>query len=148
MGKKATVYLSDNALEAIGKSENLSGRLNSICSRYGAIIAKDCPALTVNQWMMICDILNGTVLDADNRDADPARFLWADISESGKLDGMAEKWEIDTEALSQQVRELPYSSQCAIIEVAARFWADCETDYPSDKDRLQAAGAKITPHLD
>lgn len=148
MGKKATVYLSDNALEAIGKSENLSGRLNSICSRYGAIIAKDCPALAVNQWMMICDILNGTVLDADNRDADPARFLWADISESGKLDGMAEKWEIDTEALSQQVRELPYSSQCAIIEVAARFWADCETDYPSDKDRLQAAGAKITPHLD
>lgn len=143
MGKKATVYLADSALEVIGKGENLSGRINSICTRYGAIIGKDCPALAVAEWMMICDILNATVLDCDSRDADPARFLWADISESGKLDGMAEKWEIDTEALSQQVRDMPYSQQVAIIEVVSRFWADCETDYPSDSDRLQAAGAKI-----
>lgn len=143
MASRKTIYLNDAAEKVIGTvDDSLSGRINSILIRYGAIIQKECPELTSNEWMMICDILNGTILEADSRDADPARFLWADISESGKLDGMAEKWEIDTDDLSQRVRVMNYAQQCAIIEVVCRFWKGHST-HKNYTEALKSYGAKI-----
>lgn len=138
MASKKSIYISDAAEKVIGDNENVSGRINSIIVRYGTIMEKDCPELTESEWMMICDILNGT----DHRDADPARFLWADISESGKLDGMAEKWEIDTEALSQRVRDMEYTQQVAIIEIVHRFWRG-NSNAGSYSEILKAVGAKV-----
>ncbi len=143
MASKKSIYLSDAAEKVIGTvDDSLSGRINSIIVRYGAIITKDCPELTESEWMMICDILNGTILETDNRDADPARFLWADIAESGKLDGIAEKWDIDTESLSQRVRDMSYSQQCAIIEVVSRFWRG-HSNHDNYTEALKSYGAKV-----
>lgn len=144
MASRKTIYLNDAAEKIIGTvDDSLSGRINSIIVRYGAIMAKECPELATNEWMMICDILNGTILEADSRDADPARFLWADIAESGQLDGMAAKWEIDTDALSQKVRNMAYSQQVAIVEVICRFWKG-HSNNDSYAEVLKDAGAKIS----
>jgi hypothetical protein len=146
MSSRKTVYLSDPSEKVIGilgEGDSLSGRLNNICIRYGAITAAECPALAEAEWLMICDMLNATVLDADHRDADPARFLWADIAESGKLDGLAEKWQIDTEALSQSVRNMRLAEQIAILEVVARFWRSPRLNEIPAADLLREAGAKL-----
>lgn len=144
MAGKKSIYLSTPAEGVIGtiaEDGNLSGRINSIIVRYGTITQKDCPELTEQEWMMICDILNGTILDTDSRDADPARFLWADIAESGQLDGMAAKWEIDTDDLSQRVRAMSCGQQIAIIEIVQRFWSGSNTG--SYAEILKTIGAKI-----
>jgi len=141
MASKKTIYLSDQVEQVLGNPDSLSGRISSIVLRYGEIMRLECPELSVNEWMMICDILNGTILDCDNRDADPARFLWADIAESGQLDGMAAKWEIDTESLSQRVRDMSHSQRCAIIEIVTRFWTGEHTGEYAEL--LGKIGAKI-----
>jgi hypothetical protein len=144
MASKKTIYLSDPAEAVIGEVESLSGRINNIVIRYGGIVAAECPVLALAEWQMICDMLNGTVIDADYRDADPARFLWADIAESGRLDGLAEKWGIDTEALSARVRAMPYSQQCAILEVVAKFWRSPRLNETPMPELLKECGAKFT----
>lgn len=143
MASKKTIYLSDPAEAVIGEVERLSGRINNIIIRYGGIMAAECPALALAEWQMICDMLNATVTDADYRDADPARFLWADIAEAGRLDGLADKWDIDTEALSARVRAMTYSQQCAILEVVAMFWRSPKLNDTPMADLLRECGAKI-----
>lgn len=146
MARKKSIYISTAAEAVIGTvDDSLSGRINSIIIRYGAITDRDCPSLAVGEWMLICDMLNGTVLSADSRDADPVRFLWADISEAGKIDGLAEKWSVDSEALSGRVRAMPYSQQVAIIEIANRFWQGHDRRvWESDLQMLEHFGAKIS----
>ena len=144
MAIRKTVYLSDQSEAILGQVDSRSGRLNNIIIRYGAIIAAECPALTEAEWLLICDMLNATVLDTDHRDTDPARFLWADIAESGKLDGLAEKWEVDTEALSQRVRAMSYAQQVAIVEAVAKFWRSPNLNQIPTADLLKESGAKIS----
>lgn len=143
MSRRATIHLSTPADEVIGEVENLSGRINNIIIRYGGIMSGETPTLALAEWQMICDMLNATVIDADYRDADPARFLWADIAESGRLDGLAEKWSIDTEALSAKVRAMTYSQQVAILEVVAKFWRSPKLNELPMADLLQKCGAKL-----
>lgn len=139
--------MSDQAEAVIGNDQErgyASSRLNSICVRYGAICKRDCPEMTVAEWMACCDVLNSTVRDAMSEQMDIAKSLWMEIRDS-EQDGLGEKWGIDCNEFAAKLDGMPYSSQCAIIEVVSRFWLDCETEYPSDKERLQAVGAKITP---
>jgi hypothetical protein len=142
MSSRKSIYLSDQAEAVIGTDhDSLSGRINNICIRYGTITAAGCPELRLSEWLMICDMLNATVMDAAG--ADQARHLWADIAESGKLDGLAEKWEIDTEDLSQRVRAMSYAGQVAIIEVVGKFWRHPKLNELSSADLLREVGAKI-----
>lgn len=143
MASRKHIYLTDSAETVLGNPASLSGRLNSIVTRYGRIISAECPALSENEWMLICDMLNGTGLDADHRETDPARYLWADIAEAGKLDGLANKWGVDTDAMSARVRAMRPSEQIAIVEVAARFWTSPRLNQAGNLDLLREAGARI-----
>lgn len=145
MAFKRTAYISDAGEKALCLSENgnFSGRVNSILIRYENIMEQDCPELSVKEWMMICNMLNGTLLDTDYREADPARFLWADISESGRLDEMRPEWKIDTEDLSQRVRAMNHCQLYAILEVAYKFWNIKHQDTSSYAAILKSIGAKI-----
>lgn len=143
MSRRATIHLSTPAENVIGEVENLSGRLNNIIIRYGGIVSAETPTLALAEWQMICDMLNSTIIDTDHRDTDPARFLWSDIAESGKLDGLAEKWEINTESLSQRVRAMSYAQTVAILEVVAKFWRSPKLNDMEMTNLLNECGAKI-----
>lgn len=147
MARKQSIYISTAAEQIIGtitEDTNLSGRINSIIVRYGGILERDCPAMAVNEWMAIVDILNSTWRDTESARADIARSLWAEIADSAP-DGIGEKWSIDCEVLAQQVRGMSYAQQCAIIEVANRFWQGHDSqEWQSDRQRLEAMGARIS----
>jgi hypothetical protein len=143
MSSRKSIYLADASEKVIGHPGSLSGRINSIVIRYGNIVAATCPTLSRGEWLLICDMLNGTVLDTDSRDADPSRYLWADISESGKFDGLAEKWNVDTADLSTRVRAMTPAEQIAILEVVGHFWRNPQLAELNHDQLLAAAGAKI-----
>lgn len=140
---RRSVFLSDTALAVLGEPESLSGRLNSVVIRYGNIIAAECPELAEAEWLLICDMLNATVMDADHRDTDPARYLWVDIGEAGQLDGLAEKWGVDTAALSDRVKAMRLAERIAILEVVGRFWRSPNLNKDDTQKILAESGAKI-----
>lgn len=82
-------------------------------------------------------MLNGTFIEDNTGD-----YLWADIAESGKLDGLGEKWEVDAAAFSEKIRAMPTAARCAILDVILHFWkrGDPAGDMAT---MLTEAGAKI-----
>jgi hypothetical protein len=146
MASKKTIYLSDPVEKILGPElDSLSGRISSIVIRYGEIMRLECPALSENEWLAICDVLNGTWLAAESSPNDPAKYIGASISDGDKYDGIGEKWGVDALDLARRVRDMRYFEQCAIIEIATRFWkwgTHTEQSYP---EILSKIGAKITP---
>lgn len=138
MSSRKTIYLTDQSEQIIGPAESLSGRINSIIGRYGGITAEGVPTLSLAEWSMLCDILNGTFIEDNTGD-----HLWADIAESGRLDGMAEKWELDTDAFALRVREMSPAARYAILDVVTRFWKGRDEHGEEMEKMLTEAGAKI-----
>ena len=134
--KRLTLYLTEESMETIGPAENLSGRVNGIIGHYSRMTAEAAPALTTGEWFFLMDMLNGTFIEDNTGD-----HLWADISESGRLDGLGEKWEVDAEAFAAKIRAMPHAARCAILDVVLRYWKGDED--PTDGRSLTAAGAKI-----
>lgn len=122
MAIRKTVYLSDQALEIIGPDpESLAGRINSIIIRYGEVARRHCPSFSVGEWCAIFDTLNGTWLMAEHGNTDPARYLWAEVSDN---EGIGDKWSINQTALVERLRGMSYAENIAIIEAVTRFWQD------------------------
>lgn len=138
MSKRTSIYLTDASEQVIGPTDNLSGRINSIVGRYARILDESTPSLTEGEWSFLCDMLNGTVIEENTGD-----YLWADIAEAGKLNGLAEKWGVDSDDLSSRVRTMRAAARFAILEVVTRFWQNPGTG--SLAAQLEKEGAKIKP---
>jgi len=138
MSSRKTIYLTDESEKIIGQAESLSGRINSIIGRYHRITAEDAPALTLNEWSLLCDILNGTLIEDNTGD-----HLWADIAESGRLDGMDKKWGIETDSFAQRVRDMTPAQRFYILDVVLNFWKGRDEHSEGMQKMLEAAGAKI-----
>lgn len=139
MAKRFTLYLNDKSMDIIGPAENQSRRVNSIISHYGRITTEAAPDLTLAEWSFLCDMLNGTYIEDNTGD-----YLWADIAESGKLDGLADKWELDAEAFSAKIREFSTAARCVIIDVVTKFWKGSDDHTGDMRDMLKQSGAKIS----
>lgn len=144
MASRKTIYLTDAAEKVLGREiDSLSGRINSIVSRYGAITAEECPELSEAEWSLLCDILNGFWSISDSRpEIDPAKFLWAEVSDS-EPDGAGEKWGVDIPAFAKRLREMRFAESVAILEVAGRFWKSPNLNQLPTRDLLLEAGAKF-----
>lgn len=142
MAKRFTVYLNDQTLNVLGPQEagSLSGRLNCIVGRYGAIV-RDAPALPVGEWCAIVDALRGTLLVGESGAADPVRFIWAELADADAE--TAQRWGVDLAALSARVRVLPFAQQCAIAEVVTAYWAAPPRDGETHAQALTRAGARL-----
>ncbi len=73
--------------------------------------------LTEKEACLIVDSLNGTVLDANT-----AQLLWANIEDSVKLEGLADKWEVDGPVLVEKFKGLSAFQAMALADAAERFW--------------------------
>lgn len=130
------------ACDAGGIERDDADALPSALVRYRAILAAAMPALSVGEWALLCDALNGSVRSADHADTDPARGLAQSVADSG-ADGLAEKWGVDLAALAARLAALPYAGQCAVIETVSRFWSHAGSQLAPIADQLAAAGAKV-----
>lgn len=145
MSKRTTIWISDQAEEALGpvkqaEGDSLSGRINSILIRYDQIRVEDCPELTVNEWCAICDANNSSWLQAESAENDPARYAWMNVADSDELD---EKWGVDRLDLARRMKTMTISQQCAVIEVIGRFWRIQAEEGEGYDGLLRRCGAKI-----
>jgi len=74
--------------------------------------------LTVAEGSLLVDALNGSLMDAAS-----AALLWAEIEDAIKLDNLAEKWNVDGQALVEKLKGLTAIQSLAIVDAAERFWA-------------------------
>lgn len=145
MGKRKSLYLGEVAEAVVNqaseKGDSFSGRLNSIIVRYAGMVDAAMPALTLPEWLAVCDANNGTFLEVEAIKFDPARSAWLNVADSGP-DGLAEKWGVNLEDLAQKLRAMSYPEQVAVWEIIQRFWrGNHKGDFA---DTFAAIGAKIS----
>ena len=130
-----TIYAGPTLSAALEGHENRSGRINEIAARYLETVARHTPEMSEGDWCVLCDVLNGTILDEQM-----VRMLWAEIEDAHRHDRIGEKWGTDALALSVELKALPFVELVAIAEVVERFWQ--HADLPT-AEALAKAGARI-----
>lgn len=127
------------ALACLGEiyAENKSGRINTVCERYLAMVSDELGrlVLTKNEWCAVMDANNG-VEQFTGMGSMPV-MLWANVHDSPEL---GEKWDVDQAALVSKLQHLPKSTLIAVQEVCDRFWS--RTEKPTD-EALAAAGVMV-----
>lgn len=73
--------------------------------------------LTVGEACLICDVLNGTMMDASS-----STMLWAEVEDGIRLDRLDEKWGVDGDALVAKLKGLDRLTCLALVDAAERFW--------------------------
>lgn len=129
MSAKKTIYISDRMVSVLGildapgdaESFSLSGRINAVADRYGAII-KRCSADNVGIFSgpeieAMRDCCNGTWFEPVFNGV-----ILANVSDSIALDGLDKKWEIDWKALIKKLKALDLAHEMALIEGIEQFW--------------------------
>jgi hypothetical protein len=118
--------------------KNRSGRLNTVCERYRAMVADELARLDLSkgEWCAIMDANNGVEQYIGGAAQFPS-MLWANVHDSGSQ--LGEKWGIDETWLVAKLQQMPKSTLIAIQEVCDRFWS--HTDEPTEK-ALTTAGVR------
>jgi len=106
-----------------------SATITYMADRYAEICRRSMPALTLNEWLLICDAMNGTA--SWDHPLGAATGLAHNVYDACDLNGLGEKWQVeDWQNLAKRLADLPFASQIAVVDAAERFWA---TDaQPSD----------------
>lgn len=74
--------------------------------------------LTISEALIICEVLNKTVLDIDE-----ALDLWLVVENACQLDNIHKAWDMkDSEPLVQKLKALSLVKCMAIIDAAEQFW--------------------------
>jgi hypothetical protein len=98
--------------------------LNRMASRYAVIIRHSLPRLSLGEWALIFDALNGTLLPGDAATPWMAGMLHAEIEDAIALDALAEKWDVtDPAAFVARLSGLSVAEEMAVFEATERFWA-------------------------
>jgi hypothetical protein len=132
MAKKTSIYLNPPIEAALKNADSISGRIGDVCDRYAEIVRRariraqfsdaelnafrDC---CNGHWFAPAAHIDGAVL---------ANF------EDALVDGLAQKWNIDTAATSAKLRALAYPDQVALAEDIEAFWRAVATAGPDGQD--------------
>ena len=144
--RRLSLHLPQVALDALspGPDDTLAGRITEVALRHRALLTEATPSLTEAQWCACADALNGYWLLCESAEptADPVRHVWAEIADT---DGLGDKWNIDAQALSELLVDMPYAAQAAVCDVVRRFWQHPDLNKLDAADLLRACGARIAP---
>lgn len=131
--KKFSIYAGLPVDRLLKVGDNRSGRINTAVERYLLVCKRELPGLTKNEWLVVMDALNATVLTADM-----IPYLPQEIEDAMEYDRLDEKWEINGDALVQNLKGLSTSGLVALCEAFERWWA-AEGD---NQARFKAAGIR------
>ncbi len=125
MAKRTSTYLSDRTVDildaAIGDTGSLSGEINKFVDRYAEVIRRHRGVekqFSEAEMNALRDVANGWI-------AEPAATIEGGLAmelEDSLPDGIAEKWEIDADALLAKLRALPYADQLALVAGIEAWW--------------------------
>lgn len=153
MAKRYSIYASavlDRALaERIGEDgeEGLRSRsatLTYMADRYAEICRRSLPLLTLNEWLLICDAMNGTA--SWDYPLGAATGLAHNVHDGCDMNGLGDKWAVaDWRGLVSRLADLPFASQIAVVDAAERFWAtDAQPSNASHDDEHPFAHWRAT----
>lgn len=125
MAKRTSTYLSDRTVDildaAMGDTGSLSGEINKFVDRYAETIRRHRGVekqFSEAELNALRDVANGWI-------AEPAATIAGGLAmelEDSMPDGIAEKWEIDADALIAKLRALPYADQLALVAGIEAWW--------------------------
>jgi hypothetical protein len=121
---RRSIY-SNPELEAIlsertSEDRGVSGIITTICARYDELVRRELATLglNVNEWCLVCDVLNGWMGDEPRHIA----YVRHEVADGIQMSGLDKKWKVDGEALLQKFAAFSYSQLVAITDTAERFW--------------------------
>jgi len=87
-------------------------------------------ALTDGELSLICDALNGTLIEVHS-----VKYLRMEIADACSLDGLDTKWGVDAAALEAKCAGFSLTELVALHDAVRRFWkrsSDGEAGLPAD----------------
>jgi len=144
INKRPSIYVGKTLEQIIvdiqGKHDNkVSAVIKAVADRYAAIIRRNTPEVTVNEWCSLMDILNGYATDSIDQAVNGISWSLEDAIE---MEGLGEKWGIDA-AFVQRVADLTYEQRLSIIHVGERFWSTKAEEGEKYREMLIRCGARI-----
>jgi hypothetical protein len=101
-------------------NETRADAIRRMVERYQWVTEADRPELSVAEWKLVADALNGTMFHG----AGQLGILWAEIADAIKLEALDKKWEVNGAALVKRLRALTPGQLVATIDVVERFWIE------------------------
>lgn len=134
------VYLEEDvvaSIQARNGGEEPDGwmvtrELNRLYALYADAIRE--VKLSTSEAYLICDMLNGAMIDECS-----AKMLWAEADDAIALENLDEKWEVDAPALVAKLRGLSTIQCMALVDASERFW--------SDKNEEQCSRVKVNSYF-
>ena len=120
MAKTVGIYLRpETEKELSARGENRSHVIARDLDRFYTLYRRAIRevSLAEKEACLLVDALNGVILDAST-----AQHLWAEIEDAIKLDGLAEKWDVDGPALVGKLRGLNALQAMALVDGAEKVW--------------------------
>lgn len=117
--KSVSVNLQPEILDALAERGQRAPTINRDLERLYTLYERALRrvSLTVDEACLIVDALNSSLYDART-----AGLLPAGIQDAIQLEGLAEKWNVDGDALVKKLSSLDELACLAIIDAAERFW--------------------------
>lgn len=116
-------------------------RIRQALLDFPKLIAAVMPELKEGEWMYLCDMLNGHLRgELDKKMEHLIGEVW-----EARIDSLPKKWEVDLEAFTERLSELPDASVLAIYHVAKTFWSPrmSRVIAGTHKSILEQCGARI-----
>jgi hypothetical protein len=101
-------------------NETRADAIRRMVERYEWVTEADRPKLSVGEWKLICDALNGTRFHS----AEHLRMIWGEVADAIKLDALDKKWDVSGAALTKRLRELSAGQLVATIDAVEQFWIE------------------------
>jgi len=119
--KSVSVNLQPEILDALAERGQRAPTINRDLERLYMLYERALRRidLSVEEACLIVDALNGALYDAKT-----AHLLPAGVNDSIQMEGLAEKWGVDGEALIKKLSALDELTCMAIIDAAERARAD------------------------
>lgn len=130
MSKRATIYLRERTISALGAipdDSGLSQRIAAVLMRHEAMCRSLMPSFTKAEWRAIMDANNGGSDSLTVESETMPLMVWANVHDTS---GLGKKWKIDQAKLVKKLQKLSRAELLAVDEAINRFWnhLDLDTD--------------------
>lgn len=125
--KRYSIYPSpalDRVLSARLSSDegrSRSALISAIADRYAEVVARSMPLLSLPEWGLIFEAING-YWSRDHAYLS-AHGIALEVADASNLNGADVQWGIDGNALVERIDGMPFASKIAILDASERFCA-------------------------
>jgi hypothetical protein len=85
--------------------------------RYRDVLARSLPKFSVGEACLLCDICNGWFVTTASY-----CLIWMEVEDGIELDGLDEKWEVDSPGFVDRLKALTPAENIAVIDAIERWF--------------------------